>query len=344
MNTNNAILKIMLCKLLYKIGGNKIGKRITNEIYKICARKSADSIADISSYNNNEIMILLNKFSDIYGKEVEEHKLKEKIKELWFNAFSKKLILSKSLLERLIRCIKFKQSMNITSKVIDDIYNSADADFFISSPTPSEVNIISLKHKVGIKYYLDMKKDYYSILINKKLYMIVHNSKEMYIGHLPELIKIKVCKITQAASRKFEQGFSFPLAIGSKYIVCIGYGKALHCQIYTIHNDSWSAMPDVPIANKFDIFTVWSFDERFVYVFLDKKHLFYIDLYDTESNWTSMKIEANNNDKKQLENTFGLNKGSFFYGKIGRKCFNVPTNKVDSSLKSPTKSFDYESY
>eukprot|EP00826_Nyctotherus_ovalis_P051577 TRINITY_DN6451_c0_g1_i5.p1 TRINITY_DN6451_c0_g1~~TRINITY_DN6451_c0_g1_i5.p1 ORF type:complete len:267 (+),score=25.83 TRINITY_DN6451_c0_g1_i5:162-962(+) len=155
------------------------------------------------------------------------------------------------------------------------------------------MKVISIKHNIGIDYYVNMHEKFYSVLVNRRVYMLVKDSKELYIAHLPDCVKTKKCKVTRGASRHLSQSFVSAFPIGVSYIASIGYDSTetiLSFQLYNIHANSWATFPAVSIDSYFH-FTAWLFSSHIVYVITENYRLFSIDLLDLESGWRTHSLK-----------------------------------------------------
>jgi len=186
----------------------------------------------------------------------------------------------------------------LLQSVIDYTYKQCDDDLFINVVNNEVIEVISIKQKVGITYYVNVKQSYYPVLINRKLYMVILDSDELYVASLSDIDTIKRCAVTKCTSRKYLQTFVSAFPIGISHIACIGYYKYttnLTCQIYNIAKNSWISLPNVPV-NMLLSFTAWLFSEEIIYVFANNNILFSINLMNTEEGWKASSLVIPNSD------------------------------------------------
>lgn len=288
MKGNESINKVMLGNFqIVRVGGNKVSKDVIERIEKIARRNSAEHISDLSECSSSVTYKLLSKMQNKYYTAVENHSLKAEIKTLWAHAFAGRITIRKADIERVARCLDAKASSRLMKSVIESVYGYSDKDLFLSTCNNSIIEVISIRHNVGIKYYANMHDKYYPVLVNRKIYMLIKNSKELYIAHLPDCVRTKNCKVTKGASRHLPQSFVSAFPIGVSHIASIGYnntGTFLSFQLYNISSNSWTTLPSVPISGHLH-FAAWPFAERAACVVTEDYRLFSIDLLDLESGW-----------------------------------------------------------
>lgn len=301
MRGNESITKLSL-------GGNSISPNTIKEIDKQVKRNVSRVLGDMSKEETKEEIkiadaVLRPSFSRDSNDSAKVAKL------FWFGISAGSRRVAKSDLDRVSCCRNSKASSNMLQSVINFTHKHADMDLCVNPYNPSVVEIMSLKHKVAVRYNLGICLSYNPVVVKGKVYMVIENSDRLYCATLPNTVNTKQCGTTQLASRRYSQSFAVPLALSCTHIICIGfmlYRNVLLCQIYNVATNSWKVFPCVPTNGDALSFAAWLSTERYVHVLTHSGWLYTLDVLDSESDWAETRLEWPENHLTPLADLIGL--------------------------------------